>query len=118
MASQVSVFHCPSCQEFVASDATRCRFCSTPLYPEMISKGVEAQAREDKKYRRDYYLRHMLTGAAMFVGGIILTAGSIYLAVATSFTGGYGILTTGLILVGIGDFIYGLFGWLGELRGK
>lgn len=118
MATQVSVFHCPNCREFVASDASSCRFCSTPLYPEMIRKGVEAQAREDKKYRRDQYMRHMLLGAGLFFGGLLLTGGSIVLALTTPFTGGYGILLIGMMLAGIGDFLYGLYGWLGELRGR
>jgi len=39
-----------------------------------------------------------------------------YVAAAMSEGGGHFFVTYGLMLVGGGNFLYGLVGWLGELR--
>jgi uncharacterized membrane protein len=62
-------------------------------------------------------MKHMLMGLGLFVGGSLLSGLSIW-AAFTSESGGYIIVTWGLVLAGVGDFLYGLFGFLGEVLSK
>jgi uncharacterized membrane protein YvbJ len=113
--SQARVFQCPSCREFIASDAKSCRFCSTPIDAQTAQQAADAQEKENKQYRRKQYARHMLTGGGLFALGAIITVVTYSLA-ASSRQGGHFVITYGLMLSGAGDFIYGLVGWLGELK--
>lgn len=45
--SQIRVFQCPSCKEFIATDAQTCRFCSTPINAEV----AHAQANVQEEFR-------------------------------------------------------------------
>jgi|KBSSwiStaDraftv2_1062776.scaffolds.fasta_scaffold49716_5 amino acid permease len=112
---QTKVFQCPNCKEFIASDATSCRFCSAPIDTQTAQLAVDAQQRENKQYRRKQYARHMLTGGGLFAVGLVITVGS-YVAAASSKGGGSYAIMYGLMLIGGGDFLYGLVGWLGELK--
>ena len=113
--SQVRVFQCPRCHEFIATSATSCRFCSTPIDPQAAQLAADAQDKENVRYMRRRYPRHMLIGGAIFVAA---TAFSIMTIAAAYYSpsGGYFIVVYGLILYGAGDFIYGLAGVLGLLR--
>jgi predicted anti-sigma-YlaC factor YlaD len=113
--SQVRVFQCPSCKEFIATDAKTCRFCSTPISEEVALAQAQAQAEENRIYRRKKYARHMLSGGGLAALGLAITIGTL-VAATVSEAGGHYVITYGLILVGGGDFLYGLVGWLGELR--
>ena len=113
--SRVRVFPCPRCHEFIATEASSCRFCSVPIDPQAAQLAADAQDKENVRYMRRRYARHMLIGAAIFVAATafsVLTIAAAY----NSPTGGYIIVVYGLILYGAGDFIYGLAGVLGLLR--
>jgi hypothetical protein len=115
--SDVQILRCPGCQEYIASDSTRCRFCSRPLDAQTIKTAVEATQVENKKYRRRHYLKHMFAGLGIFAAGVAIT----FVTVAAAFSseaGGFYIVTWGLIVAGAGDFLYGLFGLLGEAFSK
>jgi hypothetical protein len=109
--SQSRVFQCPNCKEYISTDATTCRFCSTPIDAQSAQAAADAQALENKRYRKKQYARHIWIGAGVFVLGLAITVGSYIASEGGSF-----VLTYGLMLVGGGDLIYGLAGWLGELK--
>jgi uncharacterized membrane protein YvbJ len=111
----MKVFRCPTCQEFIAADATQCRFCSAPLDAEAAKSAAAAQEKENKLYRRKHYARHMSIGVGLFALGLVITVAT-FAAAASSPEGGYYVITYGLMLSGVGDFLYGLVGWLGELK--
>ncbi len=113
--SQARVFRCPRCREFIATDARSCRFCRTPIDARAAQSAADAQEVENKQYRRKQYARHMLTGGGLFLLGVVVTAGTLGLA-ASARGGGQFVIMYGLVFYGAGDFLYGLVGWLGELR--
>jgi len=113
--SQIRVFQCPNCKEFIATDAKTCRFCSTPITAEVAQAAANAQADENRKYRKKKYATHMLSGGGVFLLGLGITVAT-YIAAAMSEGGGHFFITYGLMLVGGGNFLYGLVGWLGEMR--
>ena len=113
--SQSRVFPCPNCKEFIASDALQCRFCTATLDPQAASAAADRQEKENRIYRKKQYARHMMIGAPLFVLGLVVTIGS-YVAATASEGGGRYFVTYGLVIAGAGDFLYGLFGWLGEAR--
>jgi len=113
--SQVRVFQCPHCKEYIASDAKTCRFCHAPIDDQTAQAAADLQAQENQRYRRKQYARHILTGGGLFALGLFATVGS-YLVAASSREGGHYVITYGLMLSGFGDFLYGLVGWLGELK--
>jgi hypothetical protein len=71
--------------------------------------------KENKRYRRKQYALHMLIGAGLFTLGLIIIIGT-YSVAASSEQGGHYVITYGLVLSGLGDFLYGLVGWIGELK--
>jgi amino acid permease len=110
--SQTRIFQCPTCREFIATDAKICRFCSMPIDAQTAQSAADAQALENSQYRKKQYARHIMIGGGIFVLGLIFTVGSyISASEGVSF-----VITYGLMLVGVGDLLYGLVGWLGELR--
>jgi predicted nucleic acid-binding Zn ribbon protein len=112
---QISVFQCPSCHEYIAADAKSCRFCSTPIDAQRAQAASVAQETENRLYRRKQYARHMLTGSGLFALGLLIAVVSYVTTVVFS-GGGFYLVTYGLMLSGLGDFLYGFVGWLGELR--
>ncbi len=111
------VFQCPHCHEFIATDATTCRFCSTPIDSAGAQSAADTQDQENKRYRRHQYARHMMIGGGVFALGVLITI--VTYGWASSSSGGGGgqyVITYGLLLSGGGDFLYGLVGWLGELK--
>jgi predicted nucleic acid-binding Zn ribbon protein len=113
--SQARVFQCPRCQEFIATDAKTCRFCSTPIDSDSAQSAADTQEQENKRYRRHQYARHMMLGGGLCALGVLITIGTYGLA-SSSRGGGHYVITYGLMLSGAGDFLYGLVGWLGELK--
>ena len=71
--SQIRVFQCPNCKEFIATDAKICRFCSTPITAEVAQAAANAQADENRKYRKKKYATHMLSGGGVFLLGLGIT---------------------------------------------
>jgi hypothetical protein len=82
-----------------------------------VGQAVAAQARENSKYRRGQYQKHMLIGIGLFFLGLVITIGT-YAIAASSERGGHYFITYGLMISGALDLIYGLVGWIGELRSK
>jgi hypothetical protein len=111
--SGVQILQCPGCKEYIASDSRECRFCHRPLDAQTIQAAVEATQKENKKYRRGRYIKSMLIGAGIFIVGLVITVGTLA-AAATSEGGGHFVVTWGLLLVGAGNFLYGLVGLIGE----
>ncbi|HZT60570.1 MAG TPA: hypothetical protein VFA21_18340 [Pyrinomonadaceae bacterium] len=115
--ADVQILQCPSCKEYIASDAERCRFCSRPLDAQTKQTAAAALQKDNKRYRRSHYLKYMLTGAGVFAVGVVITVGTIAMA-ASSEGGGHFVVTWGLMLVGAGNFLYGLIGIIGETFSK
>jgi hypothetical protein len=113
--SQLGVFQCPNCREFIATGATTCRFCSAPITPEVAQAAAHIQEDENRNYRRKKYAGHMLRGGLIFALGLAITIGTLVVATSAE-GGGHYVVTYGLILAGGGNFLYGLVGWLGELK--
>ena len=113
--SQIRVFPCPRCHEFIATDAGSCRFCFTPIDPQAAQLAADAQDKENVRYMRRRYARHMLIGGAIFVAATAFSVATLAAAYYSP-TGGYFIVVYGLIIYGAGDFIYGLAGLMGLLR--
>ena len=111
------ILQCPRCKEYISSDAKTCRFCSRPLDEQTVQRAVAEQARENKTYRRNQYLKHMLIGAGVFALGLVITIGT-YAAAASSESGGHFVITYGFIAGGALDFLYGLVGCIGEMISK
>ncbi len=110
--SHSRVFQCPKCHEYIATDAKTCRFCATPIDAQAAQSAADAQALENKQHRRKQYARHIMIGGGLLALGLIITIGSLI----SASEGGSFIITYGLMLVGGGDLLYGLVGWLGELK--
>lgn len=113
--SRVRVFPCPRCNEFISTDADRCRFCATPIDKQAAQLAADVQDKENVRYMRRRYARHMVTGGAIFLVATAFSVATLLSAVYAE-TGGYVVLVYGLILYGAGDFIYGLTGVSGLLR--
>jgi uncharacterized membrane protein YvbJ len=111
------VLQCPSCKEYISSDAKSCRFCHTPLDERTRQQAVAATARENRAYRRRHYQKHLLIGAGLALLGLVITVGTYTLASYSREVSHY-IIMHGLMAGGVLDFLYGLFGWFGELRAK
>ncbi|HEX5873045.1 MAG TPA: hypothetical protein VFY60_00265 [Pyrinomonadaceae bacterium] len=109
------VFQCPACREFIATDATRCRFCSYPIDAQTAQSAADAQDIENKRYMRKRYARHMLTGGGLCLLGLFITAVTVTVAPFPEVVEHMD-FTFGMVIVGAGDFIYGLAGWLSELK--
>lgn len=97
--SQVRVFQCPNCKEFIATDAKACRFCKALVTQEVAQAQANIQAQENQNERRKKYAHHMMRSGVMFAIGLAITIGTLAMATAS----------------GGGNFLYGLVGWLGEL---
>lgn len=115
--SAVQILQCPACKEYIASDAKSCRFCKRPLDAQTVQHAVQEQAKENKSYRKRQYFKHLLIGAAMFIGGAIITVGT-YMLAALSEGGGHFVITYGLMFAGLIDVLYGIAGWVQELRSR
>ena len=119
----MQVFRCPSCHEFIAADATKCRFCSAPLDAETAKSAAAAQEKENRLYRRRHYARHIFIGVGLFALGLVIKLAT-YTSPLSSLRpehdysphGGFYYVTYGLMLSGGGEFIYGLAGWWDELK--
>ena len=113
--SKAGIIQCPSCREFISSDATHCRFCKTPIDPKVAAQAAEQLAGENRSERKRAALKHMLVGLGIFVLGLAITIGTYSMA-ASSNGGGHYVITYGLIISGAGNFLYGAYLWLSELK--
>ena len=117
----MQVFRCHSCHEFIAADATKCRFCSAPVDAETVKSAVAAQEKENRLYRRRHYARHIFIGVGLFALGLVITLATYTAPLSSPWAvyyprGRFYYVTYGLMLSGGGEFIYGLAGWWGELK--
>jgi predicted nucleic acid-binding Zn ribbon protein len=113
--SQSVILQCPGCREYISSDARECRFCHMPMDAKVVAQAAEELARKNRSERKRTALRHMLIGLGIFALGLAITIGTYSLA-ASSESGGHYVITYGLIISGAGDFIYGGWLWLSELK--
>jgi uncharacterized membrane protein YvbJ len=109
--SGVQIFQCPGCKEYIASDATSCRFCHRPIDAQTRQAVAAAQEVENHAYRKQQSVKTMLTGLGMMTAGIVITVGT-YTMAASSSGGGYFVTTWGLIFFGGLRFVQGLLGWI------
>ena len=86
-----------------------------PIDARAAQAAAHDQDIENKRYRRKQYARHIFIGAGLFVLGVFITVGTLAAAMSSK-QGGYYVITFGLILSGAGDFIYGVAGYLSELK--
>ena len=49
--SEVKVFRCPNCKQFISTNADSCRFCSFVITEETKREEVNSQEKEDKGFR-------------------------------------------------------------------
>ena len=113
---KLRVFPCPKCKEFINNQMTECSFCHFRIDLDEARKAIASQDRENKIFRRQHYKRHMKTGILVFLAGAIPTAVMLYSTYSLS--GEIYLVFYGAIGGGLTDFLYGLDGWLGELREK
>jgi hypothetical protein len=115
--STAKILRCPGCKEYISSEARSCRFCSRPLDAETVRRAVEEQAEENRAYRRKHYLKHIPAGLVVCAIGIVITIG-MYTTEGSDAAFGHRVIVRAFIVGGALDFIYGLWGWIGELRSK
>lgn len=82
-----------------------------------MRRAVEEQAEENRAYRRKHYLKHIPTGLVVCAIGIVITIG-MYTTGASRPSVGHHVIMRVFIVGGALDFIYGLWGWISELRSK
>ena len=91
----LKVFPCPKCGEFIATDVGRCRFCETPIDPQTAELAAAAQVKENERYMRSRYFRHMLTGGGLCLLGVAISLATFAMAYYSP-SGEYYLLTWGL----------------------
>ncbi|MBX7219724.1 MAG: hypothetical protein K1Y36_07245 [Blastocatellia bacterium] len=104
---RVRVFQCPSCQEYITTDAERCRFCGIPVDRQASQAEETKQVREENLTK---YKGHMFGGIAFFLCGLL---GVIFSAAIFFYVRSVGIyvITFGMMASGIAEFSYGYRGW-------
>jgi len=110
------VFRCPNCKEYINNQMTECSFCHITIDLVVARKAADSEDRENKIFRRQHYKRHMRVGSLVFLAGAIPTALMIYGTFIL--TGEIIFVFYGAIAGGLTDFLYGLDGWIGEIRDK
>jgi hypothetical protein len=53
----MKTFQCPNCNQFINDSMTECKFCSTPLDPQVVSQAVENQDKVNDAYNAASNLR-------------------------------------------------------------
>ena len=81
------------------------------------ARGGAAQVKDNDRYMRSRYLKHMLSGGGLFLLGLFISILSIVKAYSSP-SGGYYVVTWGFVIFGGGDFLYGLVGVIGLMRSK
>ena len=109
--SAVQILQCPGCKEYIASDATSCRFCHRPIDPQTRQTAAAAWQAQNRDEATRSARNNMLIGLGLAVVGIAISIGT-YAAAASSRGGGRYVVTYGLIIVGGLRFVQGLLGWV------
>ncbi|MBX7172140.1 MAG: hypothetical protein K1X72_14340 [Pyrinomonadaceae bacterium] len=104
--SDIKVFKCPNCTQYINTSLTECKFCKTPLSNETKQKAIESENENTKLYRRNMSKKHLLIGIGVFTIGIVISLPGLLGGTLTN--GGF--IFIGLILVGLGEIGNGLFG--------
>jgi hypothetical protein len=102
---RVRAFQCPNCDEFIATNAERCRFCNYQIDTGGANIAADLQEKENTRYRRRKYVKHIFSGLLTAIIGIAV-------AVSQIMTGGATFTVWIIFVGGMGDMIYGLAGWL------
>lgn len=114
--SKSNVFRCPQCGNFINDRMEKCSYCKTPVDRSRIGDAILKKKEEQRRYRRRHYGRHIPIGLAIFAAGLGVLCITLIFPVVLIGSGGFIILPYGAIVGGLGDFLYGFIGWLGELK--
>jgi hypothetical protein len=115
--SEIYVFRCPQCTQFISSTVDACRFCEFPITDEVRTAGAEAAFHENKAYRIAFYKKAFYIGVGIFGAGLLLLA---FFAAPIILTGEGTFFYGGpiLIAIGFGQSLLGLHGIYKEKRTK
>ena len=115
--SEIYVFRCPQCSQFISSMVDVCRFCQFPITPDVKNAGAAAIFNENKEYRVNFYKNVMFVGAALFVVGLLLL-GVFLASIAARGEGTLFYIGPILVVVGFGQVLVGLNGIYREKMSK
>lgn len=68
MLSQVMVFRCPACNEFINTSMEKCRFCSTVIDRSAAEATAEVQAKVNRACSDASYIRIVAGAMIAFLG--------------------------------------------------
>lgn len=105
----VKPFPCPTCREYLSSDAARCRFCGAEIDRESALEAARQEQLANRLYRRRHYRKHAWRGGGLFAAGVTILVGSYFLFPLLLDTDAAW-LPRGLVIGGGADFLYGLYG--------
>lgn len=108
-------FKCPSCGQFISNQVDKCRFCNTLLTADMKAKAIENEFEESRKFSFDSHKKFLYSGLGTLALGIILLFVSLYTMFFTN-EGRFFIWSPILIILGIGQMMYGSFGMFEERK--
>jgi hypothetical protein len=113
--SALTVFRCPACAEYIASDSGTCRFCLVKIDPEVAHSGLQQQAVLNQVFRRRTYRTHMIRGGALLLASLSFVIFTYYFSEPVLGTTSF--WAPRVLMIGGGaDFLYGIYGLLIELR--
>jgi hypothetical protein len=106
--SDLKVFKCPKCSQYINTSLNNCKFCNFELNDEIKQKAIVGEESENKLYRRSVSKKHLLAGIGILIAGLVLSlpgflAGEI---------GDGGFIFIGLILIGLAETGNGIWGLL------
>jgi hypothetical protein len=108
---------CPSCSKYISNQVNTCRFCSTLLTDEMKTQAIEAEQEESRQHRLKSNKTFLYVGIGIFALGTLLLLVSIGSILFTP-EGRFFIWSPFIMVFGLGQIIYGLFGVFEERKRK
>jgi uncharacterized membrane protein YvbJ len=106
---RVHTLLCPNCKKYISSDATSCRFCGMEIDEDLMQHGVAQETEEIRKTNFAFHRNFMVSGFAFLAIGVSLLAQVIV-------TGRFFFYSPVLVLLGLGQVIYGGIGMYGERK--
>jgi hypothetical protein len=111
----VKPYPCPMCNEYLASDAPKCRHCGAEIDSVYAQDAARRERLANRSYRKGHYSKHLWRGGGIFILGMAVMIGSYFLFPAILQMDLVWI-PRGLIAGGGADFLYGLWGHASEAR--
>lgn len=115
--SEIYVFRCPQCNQFISSMVDECRFCQCPITPEIKAAGAAATFDENREYRVGFYKKVVYVGLGMFAGGLAIL-GFFVASIAARGEGTLFYIGPILVFAGLGQILVGFNGIYREKRSK